>query len=318
MQSPTSTSLLIGFGVFFVCGAVGCATPDPVPTDRESGGNGSAEGGQSVGSGGAGTEKGGATGSGGATSNGGATGNAGATTNGGSTGSGGATASSGGASTAKGGATGSGGRTTTSSGGSQTTGPSGTQLFLDDFEDGDYTAPPDMSWILADMNGMWSVATQDSSKALTVEGSSKALAVSGNIAWTDQKVSAKVKVVAGTSTVVSLMGRWAAEKSYIVLEYRVGTTSTPKGDLKLRRNADGSTADICRYKPPSALPGEWHKIGFAVKGGANSTPVIYFDDQAVTAETPCVLDASASTAGGIAVGVQSGTAAFDDVTVVVP
>lgn len=358
MQGLVSMCLRLGCGAFIVCGAVGCATTDAVSTDgapaagsgisgasAASGGSTSSGGAASAGSGGSATP-----GSGGAVAaNGGATapgsegisgGSAGAAKGGTASSSGGTASGSGGiaggtggsasgnggstingaagGSLSKGGATGSGGGTVTNSGGSQTTGTPGTQLFLDDFEDGDYTAPPEMTWIPADTNGMWSVATEDGSKALTVVASSKTLAVSGDISWTDQKLSAKVKVVAGSSAVVSLMGRWAAAKNYVVLEYRVGSASDPEGDLKLRRNAGGSTGDICRYKPPSAILGEWHTIGFSVKGGAGSTPVIYFDGQAVVTETPCMLDASASTAGGIAVGVQSGTLAFDDVTVTVP
>jgi hypothetical protein len=144
------------------------------------------------------------------------------------------------------------------------------------------------------------------------------MAVSGESSWTDQHVEAKVVIVAGTSTIASLYGRWAALKNYIVIEYRVGTTSSPKGDLKLRENDGGSTADICRFKPDSALPGEAHTIGFSVTGGAGSPLILYFDGQAVTTDVPCVLGTDGPLNGGVAVGVQSGTAAFDDVTVTVP
>ncbi|MFZ5895301.1 MAG: hypothetical protein ACOY0T_29865 [Myxococcota bacterium] len=312
MRSLTTASVLIGCGVSFASAVMGCATADPVLDQRsndEEGGASATSGGMATSGGGSvNTAQGGAPGSGGS-GNGGSPGSGGSTSAGGATGSGGS---------AKGGSTGSGGSTVSSMGGAKSSGSSGTQLFLDDFEDGDYTAPPDQNWIPADTYGTWSVATQDSSKALTVVGSSKATAVSGNIAWTDQLVTAKVKIVAGSSAVAYLLGRWAATKSYVVLEYRAGTASSPEGDLKLRENDNGSTTDLCRYKPPSALASEWHTIGFSVKGGAGGTLTIYFDGQPVTADKPCVLGAEGPTAGGIAVGVSSGTAAFDDVKVVVP
>ncbi|MGC4087841.1 MAG: hypothetical protein QM756_08080 [Polyangiaceae bacterium] len=318
MLKLTTGQLRIMGAVLFLYGGIACATTDDVSQrgggDEEGGTSSSSSGGSSESGGSSSSSGGSSSASGGSTttaSGGAAKGGTAATGSGGST-----TTASGGA--AKGGTTGAGGAVVVSMGGAVTSGPPGTQLFLDDFEDGDYTAPPAQQWLLADTNGTYSVATQGTSKALTVVGSSKTGAVSGDIGWTDQMVTAKVNIVAGTSTVAYLMGRWAAIKSYVVLEYRVGTTSSPKGDMKLRVNLDGSTTDICRFKPTSALPSEWHTVGFSIKGGSGSTMNIYFDGTAVTADVPCVLPADAPTAGGISVGVQSGTAAFDDVTVVVP
>jgi hypothetical protein len=110
------------------------------------------------------------------------------------------------------------------------------------------------------------------------------------------------------------MGRWQALKSYLVLEFRPGDAESPEADMKLRRTLNGSTTDLCRFKPSSAIASEWNTIGFSVKGGVAA---LYFDGKPVVADKECMAGTDPGS-GGIALGMEAGTAAFDDVRVTVP
>jgi hypothetical protein len=114
------------------------------------------------------------------------------------------------------------------------------------------------------------------------------------------------------------MARWADAKSYVVIEFRPGDSSDPKGDMKLRQSDGGSTSDLCRFKPASVLPNTWYTIGLSVSGGLGSTATLLFDGQPVMADKPCALTKEKPVAGGVALGIQNGSAAFDDVLVKVP
>jgi hypothetical protein len=255
-------------------------------TTNSGNGGSIARGGSIVASGG--SSSGGFTSSGGAPGTGGTLGTAGSTATGGNG--------------AKGGGVG-------ASGGS--TGKAGEQIFLDDFEDGNSEG-----WIPADTYGMWSVMTQAPSLSYVVTASGgKTMSVGGDSSWVDQLVESKVKLVStGGSPVIRIMGRWKALKSFLVLEFRPGDASDPEGDMKLRQTLDGGTTDLCRYKPSSALGSEWNTIGFAVKG---NVATIYFDGAPVVADKVCSVGAELNS-GGVALGMEAGTAAFDDVRVSIP
>jgi hypothetical protein len=302
----------VGFGLLLA--GAGCAQAEGFTSDRGATGGADGETGGTSDSGG--TATGGmATSSGGTTSTGGTTAKGGTTSTGGTAAKGGTTSTGG--TTAKGGTTSTGG--TTAKGGTTSTGgipgKSGDVLLSDDFEDQDAK-----DWYAADMNGTRAVAMQDDSYAYVMTtASDKALSVGGVVDWTDQRVEAKVKFVdAGSSPVIYLMARWAEEKSYIVIEVRPGTTAKPQGDMKLRQTFGGSTQDLCRFKPASLLPGTWYKIGVSVSGGKGATATLLFDGQPVAADVACVLKLDGPSNGGVAVGAQNVTAAFDDIVVTVP
>jgi hypothetical protein len=287
--------LLPALGTFMAC-----ATAEPV---ERPGKGGETSGGSSNDSGGTATS-GGVISSGGSSSvSGGTTGSGGTTTS-----KGGTTSSSGGTTTSKGGATGSGG-TTSKGGATSSTGGTDTSLpYTEDFE-----TPLGERWIEADQSGMWSVKDQDGSQAYVVVATEKTFSVGGSIEWTNVRVESKVKfVAAGSSPVIYLMARWADPKSYLVIEFRPGDTA---GDLKLRQSDAGSTSDVCRYKPPAVVEGDWYTIGLSVSG---SLATLLFDGMPVTADKPCTLPKANPAAGGIALGAADATAAFDDVSVKTP
>jgi len=274
--------------------------------DEGGGGTPSTSGGSPASSGGASSQTGGSSpvGSGGNVSGGTAGSSGGSAAQGG--------AASGGSTMKSGGATSTGG--VTAKGGASSVTTPGSTLLSDDFEDRDAS-----DWYAADMNGTRGVSLQDASYAYVMTATDKALSVGGNVTWTDQKLEAKVKFLeAANSPVIYLMARWAEAKSYIVIEFRPGTASSPKGDMKLRQTDGGSTSDLCRYKPASVLPNTWYTIGVSVSGGQGSTATLLFNGEPVVADAACTLSKAGPAAGGVALGVQNGSAAFDDVRVLVP
>lgn len=307
LASPTKVVLAL------LLTGVACAQAEGFTSDRNaSGGSGDDTGGSG--------DSGGAS-SGGMSSTGGTPSSGGTSATGGTAaGKGGASSSTGGTTTsAKGGATSTGG--TTAKGGATSTGgvvakggatnTPGSTLLSDDFEDMEAA-----DWYAADMNGTRAVTMQDSGYAYVMTSTDKALSVGGSVTWTDQRLEAKVKFLeAADSPVLYLMARWAEAKSYIVIEFRPGTTSSPQGDMKLRQTDSGSTTDLCRFKPTSVVPDTWYTIGVSLSGGMGSTATLLFDGAPVAA---CTLTKAGPAAGGVALGIQSGSAAFDDVLVTVP
>lgn len=276
---------------------VACATAETVsPPDVGGGGSGGADletgGASSGGASSGGKSSGGASSSGGATAKGGASSSGGATAKGGATGKAGASSSSGGAF-------------------------DDTKLpYSENFE-----TPVGQRWIVSsDAPGPWAVKPQGGSNAYVVDATDmKTFAIGGSYTWTNVRVESKVEFVStGGNPVAYLMARWSDPKNYIVLEFRPGDSSNPEGDLKLRHNENGSTADVCRYKPGSAPRGDWLTFGFSVKGGSGSTVTLLYNGAAVTADKPCTLSRANPPSGGIALGADGGIIAFDDVSVKLP
>jgi hypothetical protein len=283
-------------------------------SDDDRGGTGSG-GGSGMSSSGGSANSGGCANSGGSTMGGTSGGKGGANTGGTLSATGGSTAKGGsttGGSAAKGGSTSTGGAT--AKGGTPNTGTPGDTLLSDDFEDQDAS-----DWYAADMNGTRAVTMQDTGHAYVMTSTSKAMSVGGDVTWTNQRLEVKVKFLeAANSPVLYVMARWADAKSYIVIEFRPGDSSDPEGDMKLRQSDGGSTTDLCRFKPTSVLPNTWYTIGLSVSGGLGSNATLLFDGQPVTADKPCALTKEKPVAGGVALGIQNGSAAFDDVLVKVP
>jgi hypothetical protein len=328
MLRPRTLALPSKVVVGLLLANVACAQAEGLGSDRnagtggnddDSGGTTSSGGGMSTSGGSANSGGGGVagadTGKGGATTGGSSSASGGNASKGGSTTGGspatGGTTSSGGV-TAKGGTSSTGG--STAKGGTTNTGTPGDTLLSDDFEDQDAT-----DWYAADMNGTRAVTMQDSGYAYVMTSTSKAMSVGGDVTWTNQRLEVKVKFLeAANSPVLYVMARWADAKSYIVIEFRPGDSSDPEGDMKLRQSDGGSTTDLCRFKPASVLPNTWYTIGLSVSGGLGSTATLLFGGQAVTADKPCALTKEKPVAGGVALGIQNGSAAFDDVLVKVP
>ncbi|HWA71350.1 MAG TPA: hypothetical protein VG937_03400 [Polyangiaceae bacterium] len=319
MLRPRTQALSGKVVVGLLLAGAACAQPEGFTSDRNAttgGADGEDTGGAASGGGGT-SSSGGSTASSGGSASGGSSsaGKGGSTTGGTLSATGGASAKGGattGGSSAKGGSTSTGGGT--AKGGSPSNGPPGTTLLSDDFEDQEAA-----DWYAADMNGTRAVSMVDSGYAYVMTSSEKAFSVGGNRDWTNQRVEVRVKFLeAASSPVLYLMARWADAKSYVVIELRPGTTSSPKGDMKLRQSYNGGTSDICRYKPDSLLPNTWYTIGVSLNGGLDSTATLLFDGQPVAADVPCKLTKADPVAGGIALGIQSGSAAFDDVLVKVP
>jgi Galactocerebrosidase, C-terminal lectin domain len=227
-----------------------------------------------------------------------------------STGSGGSTnpAGSGGA------GTGSGGGSAAGAGGSMGKPPiiPAGKAFLDDFEDGEFMTP---SWIDADttLGGMWAViadAAGDSGAGNKVFAQKAAvsdwiIAASGDYRWTDQIVEAKAKFTSAPGS-LGLFARFKDLNNYYFL-YLDGSNIV----LRKRSSAGGSNTSttILKVKTPS-VQGTWYTLKLSVVG---STLTGYLDDKMLVTAMDTDIPG-----GGIAVGTDSASAEFDDVTVTIP
>jgi hypothetical protein len=287
-----------------------CVGPDAYFRGADIGDTGGSPG-TGVG-GGVGTGNGGVAGSG----SGGvaASGNGGGGGGGGMIGSGSGGAVSGGAGMGgRGGSTattGSGGTTGGAGGGAGTT-ASGTLLLSDTFEPG--TNDGKHSWISPDTTiGSWSLFP-DGTNTVFREGtvvSSEVKSISGNSAWTDQAIEVKTRVTGGDLSSVRVMvyGRYQDDKNYFFLELS-------QSQLKVRKKIAGSSVDIGRYKFPSGTMlalNTWYTIKLVIAG---SVITGYFNGMPTT---PTADMSTVIAAGGIGVGVNDGSADFDDVKVTTP
>ena len=185
--------------------------------------------------------------------------------------------------------------------------PSG-KAFLDDFEDGEFTAP---SWIDADpsLGGMWSViadAAGDSGAGSKVFAQKAAvsdwiMAVSGDYRWTDQIVEAKAKFTSEPGS-LGVFARFKDLDNYYFL-YLDGS------NIVLRKRANNSSTTILKVKTPT-VQGTWYTLKLSVVG---TTLTGYLDDKPLVTSTDADIKG-----GGIAVGTDSASAEFDDITVTIP
>jgi len=284
--------------------ALGCAAQqlDEMPNDGSSapplasGGSGGAGGGGSPGSsGGSGSstlpQAGGASAGAGTSSHGGTGGGSAGTTT--SAAGGGHAGSSAGASV--GGATGSSG-----SGGTK---PASTALpFSEDFEDG--AANGFIPYNDQGTPGPWVVVADGAGKIYQPQAAVSALelAVGGSTTWTDVAMTVKVRLN-DADTDARVILRFKEPKTYLVVEMA-------EGKYKLRGRAAGSTTDLVAPSPkPVITAGTWYTVGVTAKG---TTVTLTLDGKPIG--SPVMCNAAISN-GGIAVGADSGSASFDDISV---
>jgi hypothetical protein len=214
------------------------------------------------------------------------------------------------ATTGNGGATGGAG-----AGGGGGTSPSGTLLMSATFEPG--TSDGVHTWVSPDTYGAWATFLDGSNtvwREATVV-SSETKSISGEAKWTDQAIEVKTRVTGGTLSSVRVMvyGRYQDDKNFFFLELS-------QSQIKVRKKVAGSSSDVGKYKLPAMLAlNTWYTIKLVISGStvANTTATGYFNG---TPTTP-VADVAGTAAipmGGIGVGVNDGSADFDDVKVTTP
>ncbi len=285
-MSARSLSSVVTCGVLCLAGCA-AAQVDDMPDDDS--GSGNASSGPKAGTGGG-------TGGTGVLPKGGSNSTAGTTAKAGTGGSGAATGGSSGSGGGGGG-----------SGGMKMVPPANTNLpYTEDFEDG--TPQGFVPWnedLLTMTTAMWGVIDDPAGKIYqpTAAVSDLEFAVGGSTTWADVKLTVKVRLADADSRAHILL-RMKEPKTYLVVEMAEGT-------YKLRGRADGSTTDIVAPSPkPVIVAGTWYTVGVSAKGTAVE---LTLDDMPIGSGSAHAL----ITNGGIALGVAEGSAAFDDVNVVV-
>lgn len=217
---------------------------------------------------------------------------------GGSTGTAGSTSHAGSASGGAGG-----GSTGTAGAAGGSTNPTNTKLpFTEDFEDG--KADGFIPYNDKATPGPWVVVADGAGKVYQpqAEVSSLEFAVGGSTTWTDVAMTVKVRLNSA-DTDAQVILRFKEAKTYLVLEMA-------EGKYKLRGRAAGSTTDLISPSPkPVITAGTWYTVGITAKGTMvsltlNGDPI----------GTPVACNAAISN-GGVALGMDSGSASFDDLSV---
>jgi len=286
-----------------LCGvacAFGCATEqlDDMPSDSSSGDAPSGGSGQA----GSGQPQGGTTSvlpQAGTTSSSAGTPARGGTSSGGS-GSGTAGTSHAGSGGAGGGSAGNNG--SAGKAGGPTT-PTNTNLpFTEDFEDG--VANGFIPYNDKATAGAWTVVADGAGKIYQPQAAVSALefAVGGSTTWTDVAMTVKVRLN-DADTDAQVILRFKEPKTYLVLEMA-------EGKYKLRGRAAGSTTDLISPSPkPVITAGTWYTVGITAKG---TTVSLTLDGKPIGSPVMC---AAAISNGGVAFGMDSGSASFDDLSV---
>lgn len=192
------------------------------------------------------------------------------------------------------------GGTSTGTGGTK---PTSTNLpFTEDFEDG--VADGFIPWNDKATAGVWEVVTDGAGKIYQPKAALSDLefAVGGSTTWTDVAMTVKVRLnSADTDGQVVL--RFKEPKTYLVLEIA-------EGKYKLRGRAAGSTTDLISPSPkPVIAAGTWYTVGITAKG---TTVSLTLDGKAIGAPVMC---AAAISNGGVALGADSGSISFDDLSI---
>jgi hypothetical protein len=316
---------VVGFAAGMSVVASACATGQEIP--RSDGGSPGATGvtgsGGAAGNGDTAAPSGGATGMGvemGGREAGGSGGTAGsAAASGGSAGtparmgSGGGPSGSGGApndddsgagTMASGGNLATGGHASTGGSSGAGTGGAATNqiLFSDDFEGSA------KSWISVPSDG-WSIVSDDTKvfRQGTLDNQFR-ISSAGDVAWTDQAVEARVKVLAFTGSSTSYLAGVFARFKDLDNHYFVALQSD--GHLKIKKKVGGSSTSVSSQADATIAAGTWYTVKFTVKG---STLTADLDGKQVL-----TVNDSDIPSGGFAVGTKNATAEFDDVKVTTP
>jgi Concanavalin A-like lectin/glucanases superfamily len=181
--------------------------------------------------------------------------------------------------------------------------PTNTGLpFTEDFEDG--VADGFIPYNDKATPGPWVVVADGAGKVYQPQAAVSALefAVGGSTKWTDVAMTLKVRLNSA-DTDAQIILRFKEPKTYLVLEMA-------EGKYKLRGRAAGSTTDLISPSPkPVITAGTWYTVGITVKG---TTVSLTLDGTAIG--SPVMCNAAISN-GGVAFGMDSGSASFDDLSV---
>jgi len=192
----------------------------------------------------------------------------------------------------------------------------------DGFEDGMTT-----EWIADTVNGDWAIVADTGGGAANKiyedrkSDSTLSWAIGGKVTWTDQVVSAKVKLVSSSSSsaIIALAVRYSSADSYYFVALK------PDGTFKIRKRVNGSTADVTEYKPSTKVPlvpDTWYLLGLSAVGttltGTLSGPGVGAGADAGAGVGMAMGTDADLKSGGIALGAQNCVAAFDDVLVAPP
>jgi hypothetical protein len=237
-----------------------------------------------------------------ATSSAGTSSKAGSGSGGTSTGTAGTTGHAGSAGASTGGGS-TGGATGSSGSGSGGTKPVSNNLpFVENFEDG--KADGFIPYNDKATAGAWTVVADGAGKVYQPQAPVSELewAVGGSTTWTDVAMTMKVRLN-GADSDAQIIVRFKEPKTYLVLEMA-------EGKYKLRGRAAGSTTDLIAPSPkPVITAGTWYTVGITAKG---TTVSLTLDGMAIG--TPVMCNAAISN-GGVAFGMDSGSASFDDLSI---
>jgi len=178
-------------------------------------------------------------------------------------------------------------------------------LFSDDFEG------QASGWVSAPADG-WSIVSDDTKvyKQGTLDTVFR-VSSAGNVAWTDQIVEARVKVLAFSGQSTSYLAAIYARFKDLDNHYFLAVQSD--GNIKIKKSSGGSNSSISSpigSAPPKLSTNTWYKLKLEVVGTALKA---YLDGNPVLSAT----DADIAN-GGIALGTKNATAEFDDVKVTAP
>lgn len=181
--------------------------------------------------------------------------------------------------------------------------PTNTNLpFVEDFEDG--VANGFIPYNDKSTAGPWNVVADGAGKVYQPQAAVSALefAVGGSTTWTDVAMTVKVRLN-DADTDAQVIIRFKEPKTYLVLEMA-------EGKYKLRGRAAGSTTDLISPSPkPVITAGTWYTVGITAKG---TTVNLTLDGKPIGSPVMC---AAAISNGGVAFGMDSGSASFDDLNI---
>jgi hypothetical protein len=286
------TNVFPGFvriSVAFACTVLGCAASgrSQLAEDSSQGGSGNDAGEPATGG------SGDAPGSGGSSGTTSGTGGTGATNTGGATTGGATTGGTGGTIAPTGG-----------SGGTMPRPPGRPTIALPYTDDFETSMAADWRFISVP----WTVTDDGGNNVLQLSGtgdSETTWAVGGDRNWTDVRVSMRVKFVSGDAMIL-LSPRWANLDSYAFVEYEA------EDKPKLRSRVDGSTTDLfAAAETMTFAPGMWHTVVVTIVGTSTALEI---DGTMIGMNASSTLVPS----GGIAIAVENGIVAIDDVSVTAP
>jgi hypothetical protein len=188
--------------------------------------------------------------------------------------------------------------------------PTGTVLYLDNFEN-DAASSMATGWIQGDTEtglGTWSVVSDGGSQVLqgVATGSDFTVDIGGEASWTDYTFQVDAKMISGSNWELGVYGRFAlgTDKANFYEAYM-----DDSGQVQLRVKKDGSTTSLGTKSKATTAP------------TLNTVYTFKLDmrDGTVTISVNGVVRVTVSdatlTAGGIGVIVSGGTAEFDNVVV---